>query len=65
MKHKTHIDTVLGRRERYLESFQRKENSANFLKYQGNVEIDWEKIDAKIAAEQETERSRPGAKPYA
>lgn len=78
LKHKTHIDTVgnhlpstvssllqvLALRQKYLDRTEKPETLAKFLQYSGSVEIDWEQISAKMAAEEEKERSRPGAKPY-
>lgn len=66
IKHKTHVDTVLGLRQRSLKRLGpgARETSRQFLKYGSQVEIDWEKIQSKIEAEAEAERSRPGAVPY-
>lgn len=36
-----------------------------FIQYGATVEVDLEAIEAKISAEAEAERCRPGAKPYA
>mmetsp|Transcript_15398 Transcript_15398/g.39727 ORF Transcript_15398/g.39727 Transcript_15398/m.39727 type:complete len:773 (-) Transcript_15398:1613-3931(-) len=67
IKHKTHVDTVLGLRERSLARMGHgaRETSRLFLKYSSQIEVDWEKIQQKIEAEAEAERSRPGAVPYA
>lgn len=65
VKYKTHVDTVLGRRQRFLESARRPETDAKFLMYATNVEISWESIDRKAAQELEAERTRPGARPFA
>lgn len=93
IKHKTHVDTVLAYRQKYLDNFGRVEKSKRFLQYtQGvrwhlkqfffyfvytketahslvlnivqQVEVDWEKINAKIDMELQKEAARPGAKPY-
>ena len=37
MKHKTHVDTVLAFRERYLQNFDKKETSKRFLQYKEGV----------------------------
>eukprot|EP00038_Savillea_parva_P010167 m.188364 g.188364 ORF g.188364 m.188364 type:complete len:773 (-) comp17402_c0_seq1:165-2483(-) len=67
IKHKTHVDTVLGLRQRYLTRLGHgaRETSRLFLKYAAQIEVDWENIKAKIDKEHEAERSRPGAVPYA
>ncbi len=64
MKHKTHVDTVLAHRQQYLAQSKRQETDANFMTFAQSVEVDWEAVKAKMAAELEAERSRPGAKPY-
>lgn len=48
VKHKMHIDTVLGYRLRYLEETGRKENDSKYLKQLSNVEIDWQHIRENI-----------------
>ena len=37
VKHKTHVDTVLAHRQKYLENFDRKETSKRFLQYAQGV----------------------------
>lgn len=59
VKHKTHVDTILGFRQRYLARFDRKETNKRFLQYKEGVEVDWEKIQAKIEMEYQKERERP------
>lgn len=59
VKHKTHVDTVLGYRLKYLEQFQKKETSKRFLQYREGIEINWEQIEAKIEMEYQKERERP------
>merc|ERR1719505_50896 len=64
VKHKTHVDTVLAYRQKYLDGFDRKETSKRFQQYAEGVEVDWEKINAKIEMELQKEATKPGAKPY-
>ncbi|XP_033883904.1 intraflagellar transport protein 80 homolog [Acipenser ruthenus] len=40
VKHKTHVDTVLVHRQKYLEDFSKKETNRRFLQYSGEVEVD-------------------------
>jgi hypothetical protein len=47
-----------------LEALGQEETLPKFIQYGATVEIDWDDIEAKIEAEMEAERSRPGAKPY-
>uniref|UniRef100_A0A8C4X7R3 Intraflagellar transport 80 homolog (Chlamydomonas) n=1 Tax=Erpetoichthys calabaricus TaxID=27687 RepID=A0A8C4X7R3_ERPCA len=58
VKHKTHVDTVLAHRQKYLENFSKKETNKRFLQYSEGVEVDWEKIQAKIEMEISKERER-------
>ncbi|TMS07839.1 Intraflagellar transport protein 80-like protein [Larimichthys crocea] len=58
VKHKTHVDTVLAYRQRFLQKFGRKETNKRFLQYAEGVEVDWEKIQAKIEMELSKERER-------
>lgn len=57
---RSHVDTVLAYRQRYLESMGREENDPRFLQYSQQVKIDWDTINAKKAKEREEERSRGG-----
>ncbi|XP_077146768.1 intraflagellar transport protein 80 homolog isoform X2 [Ranitomeya variabilis] len=59
VKHKTHVDTVLAYRQKYLNDFNKKETNKRFLQYAEGVEVDWEKIRAKI--EMEELKAREGA----
>ncbi|XP_078693127.1 intraflagellar transport protein 80 homolog isoform X4 [Branchiostoma floridae x Branchiostoma belcheri] len=58
VKHKTHVDTVLAFRQKYLEKFGRNEKSKRFLQYAEGVEVDWQKIEAKIEMENQKEREK-------
>lgn len=53
IKHKTHIDTVLGFRQLYLQEVGKKETNAKFKQYSQGVNIQWDKIRAKVDAELE------------
>jgi intraflagellar transport protein 80 len=63
LKHKTHIDTVLGRRQLYLAGLARQEQSKKFLQLAESITVDWDIINSKIALDAEQEKQRPGAKP--
>uniref|UniRef100_A0A8C3FL00 Intraflagellar transport protein 80 n=1 Tax=Chrysemys picta bellii TaxID=8478 RepID=A0A8C3FL00_CHRPI len=41
VKHKTHVDTVLGYRQKFLEDFGKKETNTRFLQYAEGVSILW------------------------
>ncbi|XP_064639074.1 intraflagellar transport protein 80 homolog isoform X2 [Lineus longissimus] len=59
VKHKTHVDTVLAFRQKFCTDFDKKETNKRFVQYSEGVEIDWEKINAKIELEYQKERERP------
>lgn len=54
---KTHVDTVLGYRQKYLQQTGKTERDPKFLQY-GKMEIDWEAIKAKKQQEKEKEARR-------
>lgn len=55
MKYKTHVDTVLAYRNRFLAEFNKRETSQKFLQLAGQVEVDWDKIQARERKEIEDE----------
>eukprot|EP01038_Epipyxis_sp_PR26KG_P012029 gene12029-16102_t len=59
-KHKVHIATVLGYRQKYLEEFQREETNAKFIQLFNQVQIDWNDIIASEEKEIEDEGRRGG-----
>ncbi|XP_069831369.1 intraflagellar transport protein 80 homolog isoform X2 [Dendropsophus ebraccatus] len=63
VKHKTHVDTVLAYRQKFLNDFNKKETNKRFLQYAEGVEVDWEKIRAKIEMELVKERERAAVGP--
>ncbi len=58
VKYKTHVDTVVAYRKRYLESIGKQETNAAFIKYTEGMEIDWEKIKEKTRAEKAKEKEK-------
>lgn len=58
VKHKTHVDTVLAHRHKFLQDFGKQETNKRFLQYSEGVEVDWEKIQAKIEMEFAKEREQ-------
>lgn len=61
---KTHVDTVLARRSKYLAESGKKETVEAFLELADKVKIDEKVIDDKIKQEAIKESERPNAKPY-
>jgi intraflagellar transport protein 80 len=39
VKHKTHLDTVVAYRKRYLDRFERPETNKKFLQFEENVSL--------------------------
>ncbi|XP_027958844.1 intraflagellar transport protein 80 homolog isoform X3 [Eumetopias jubatus] len=58
VKYKTHVDTVLAYRQKFLETFGKQETNKRYLQYAEGLQIDWEKIRAKIEMEITKERER-------
>ncbi|ORY48676.1 WD40 repeat-like protein [Rhizoclosmatium globosum] len=58
VKHKTHVDTVLYFREKYLRQIGRKEFIKSYIQYSNGISVDWEKIRAKIEMEENNERQK-------
>ncbi|XP_051873931.1 intraflagellar transport protein 80 homolog isoform X2 [Pristis pectinata] len=58
VKYKTHVDTVLAYRKKFLEDFHKEESNKRFLQYAEGVEVNWEKIQVKIEMEIAKERER-------
>lgn len=56
LKHKTHIDTVLAHRQKYLQKFDKMETDKRFLQYGEGVELDWDKIKTKMDLEYQKEK---------
>lgn len=51
IKNKTHIDTVLGFRQLYLQEVGKKETNNMFKQYSQGMRIEWNKIRAKVDSE--------------
>ncbi|CAM9962929.1 unnamed protein product [Heterosigma akashiwo] len=58
VKHKSHVDTVLGYRQRHLQALGAAEDLPLFQQYAAEVQIDWEAIRAKKEQEREAEAQR-------
>ncbi|XP_063476445.1 intraflagellar transport protein 80 homolog isoform X2 [Symphalangus syndactylus] len=58
VKYKTHVDTVLAYRQKFLETFGKQETNKRYLHYAEGLQIDWEKIKAKIEMEITKEREQ-------
>jgi len=60
VKYRSHVDTCLGYRQKFLEQFSRRETEQKFLQYANQVTVDWDAIKAKKHSELEDERGRSG-----
>ena len=56
IKNKTHVDTVLAYRLKYLARCDKEENNTKYTQYMKEVEVDWDKINEKIEEEHKRER---------
>ncbi|CCW60819.1 unnamed protein product [Phytomonas sp. EM1] len=61
---KTHVDTVMARRQRYLEETAKKETITAFKELEGVIKVNWSVIEEKIKQEIIKEAERPNAVPY-
>ncbi|CAG0899667.1 unnamed protein product [Darwinula stevensoni] len=61
VKHKTHLDTVLAFRKRYLMRFDREETNKRFIQFGQGVQLDWQKILQRVETEYQRESGRIGA----
>ena len=62
LRHKQHLETVLGYRQKFLDEFQREEKNAKFLNYFKKVNFDWEEVLKNEERELEEEMSRGGGR---
>lgn len=60
VKYRTHLDTVLGYRQRYLKNFGKTETDSKFIQYGKDANVDWELIEKKEANELVEEEGRRG-----
>ena len=59
---KSHLDTVLAYRQKYLEQFMKQETHSKFLAYR-DMPVDWATIKAKINQDKDDEKARSGVMP--
>lgn len=55
VKHNTHLDTVVGYRQQYLEQVNKQESNDRFKQYAGEVTVDWEAINQKVEQDKAAE----------
>ena len=57
IQNRTHVDTVIAYRQRYLAQYSKEEDNAKFKQYMNEVEVDWPTIKAKIKQDKEREQN--------
>ena len=57
VQNKTHVDTVIAYRKRYLEMVHREETNEKFKQFSKEMDVDWETVKTKIRADKEKEAS--------
>ena len=55
MEHKTHVDTVIAYRQRFLQQYNREETNESMKNYARDIEVEWETVKAKIQADKDKE----------
>ncbi len=55
VKNKTHVDTVIAYRQRFLQQYSKEEDSENFKQYSRDIQVDWQTVKAKIRADKDRE----------
>ena len=60
VKHKVHVDTVVGYRQKYLAEFEKKETNSKFLSVMNQVSVDWDTIISNEEREIDEEKARNG-----
>eukprot|EP00386_Alphamonas_edax_P016311 GDKI01049811.1.p1 GENE.GDKI01049811.1~~GDKI01049811.1.p1 ORF type:complete len:115 (-),score=29.82 GDKI01049811.1:158-502(-) len=62
VQNKTHVDTVLGYRQKFLAGMSHTETNQKFIQIAKEMHVDWDAVNAKIALEKENERRAGGAR---
>ena len=52
---KTHVDTVIAYRSRFLQMYSREETNEKLKQYASDIQWDWETVKTKIRADKEKE----------
>ncbi len=55
VNNKTHVDTVIAYRKRFLQMYQREETNEKFRQFSKDIQVDWETVKTKIRADKERE----------
>ncbi len=55
IQNKSHVDTVIAYRKRFLTGQAKEEDIDKFKQYSRDLEVDWETVKAKIRADKDRE----------
>ncbi len=55
VNNKTHVDTVVAYRQRFLQMYQKEETNQKFRQFAADLKVDWETVKTKIRADKEKE----------
>ena len=55
VNNKTHVDTVIAYRKRFLEQYGKEETNDRFKQYSRDIEVDWDTVKTKINADKKRE----------
>ena len=55
VNNKTHVDTVIAYRQRFLQQYQKEEDLEKFKQYSRDIQVDWQTVKAKIRADKDRE----------
>ena len=55
LNNKTHVDTVIAYRARFLEQYSKEEEIDKFKQYSKDIQVDWNTIKAKIRSDKDRE----------
>ena len=58
---KTHVDTVIAYRKRFIEQYNKQETNDRFTQLNQEITVDWDTVKTKIKAEKEREAQMAGA----
>ena len=56
VNNKTHVDTVIAYRKRFLEQYGKEETNERFKQYARDIEVDWDTVKTKINADKKREQ---------
>lgn len=57
VNNKTHVDTVVAYRKRFLQMYQREETNEKFKQFSKDFQVEWETVKTKIRADKEDRKS--------